>query len=121
MKRRISMIVLITICAALFATAGALAGPNDVVKVGLGWDPTTMNMLQVTFLSALDLELLAEVLHTMVADSLVADELRVSGDVDARALQSERPGLSGGLPMSRMGMRRPGRGMRSSPRRPRRI
>ena len=47
MKRRISMIVLISICAALFAAASALAGPNDVVKVGLGWDPTTMNMLQI--------------------------------------------------------------------------
>jgi peptide/nickel transport system substrate-binding protein len=38
---------MISICVALFASAGAFAGPNDVVKVGLGWDPTTMNMLQI--------------------------------------------------------------------------
>jgi peptide/nickel transport system substrate-binding protein len=28
-------------------TAIAFAGPKDVVKVGLHWDPTTMNMLQI--------------------------------------------------------------------------
>jgi peptide/nickel transport system substrate-binding protein len=47
MKRRISMIVMIIICIVLWVTPIAFAGPNDVVKVGLQWDPTTMNMLQI--------------------------------------------------------------------------
>jgi peptide/nickel transport system substrate-binding protein len=47
MKRRISMIVMISICVVLLATASTFAGPNDVVKVGLQYDPTTMNMLQI--------------------------------------------------------------------------
>jgi hypothetical protein len=28
-------------------TAIAFAGPKDVVKVGLQWDPTTVNMIQI--------------------------------------------------------------------------
>jgi peptide/nickel transport system substrate-binding protein len=47
MKRRISIIVMISICTVLLISASALAGPNDVVKVGLQWDPTTVNMLQI--------------------------------------------------------------------------
>jgi peptide/nickel transport system substrate-binding protein len=35
------------ICVVLFAPGSAFAGPKDVVKVGLHWDPTTMNMLQI--------------------------------------------------------------------------
>jgi peptide/nickel transport system substrate-binding protein len=47
MKKRTPMIVTISICVVLFAAAGTFAGPKDVVKVGLGWDPTTMNVLQL--------------------------------------------------------------------------
>ncbi len=47
MKRRISIIAMIMICGLLFAAGSAFAGPKDVVKVGLQYDPTTVNMLQI--------------------------------------------------------------------------
>lgn len=47
MGRRVSMIGIMVICAALFAAAGVFAGPSDIVKVGLQYEPTTLNMLQI--------------------------------------------------------------------------
>ena len=47
MKRRISMIAMMALCVVTFTAAGAFAGSKDVVKVGLQYDPTTMNMLQI--------------------------------------------------------------------------
>ncbi len=47
MKRRMSMIGMISMCFLLLTAAGSFAGPKDVVKVGLQYDPTTMNMLQI--------------------------------------------------------------------------
>lgn len=47
MKRRVLMIGLIALCAISFTTTGVFAGPKDVVKVGLQYDPTTLNMLTI--------------------------------------------------------------------------
>jgi peptide/nickel transport system substrate-binding protein len=47
MERRISMVGIIAVCVVSLAAAGALAGPKDVVKIGLQYDPGTMNMLQI--------------------------------------------------------------------------
>jgi peptide/nickel transport system substrate-binding protein len=47
MKRRVLMIGLIALCVVSFTTTGVLAGPKDVVKVGLQYDPTTLNMLTI--------------------------------------------------------------------------
>jgi ABC-type transport system substrate-binding protein len=41
------MIGMLIICVVFSVTAVAFAGPKDVVKVGLQYDPTTMNMLQI--------------------------------------------------------------------------
>jgi peptide/nickel transport system substrate-binding protein len=47
MRRQISTIAMIALCVLLFSTTSIFAGPKDVVKVGLQYDPTTMNMLQM--------------------------------------------------------------------------
>ena len=47
MKRQVSMIGMIALCVLSFFAASVSAGPNDVVKVGLQYDPATMNMLQM--------------------------------------------------------------------------
>ncbi|MBW1891286.1 MAG: ABC transporter substrate-binding protein [Deltaproteobacteria bacterium] len=47
MKNRVSTIRILVLCVVLFTAAGVLAGPDDVVKIGLQYDPGTMNMLQL--------------------------------------------------------------------------
>ena len=47
MINRISMIGILVMCVVVMTFAGASAGPNDVVKIGLQYDPGTMNMLQL--------------------------------------------------------------------------
>ncbi|MBW2614496.1 MAG: hypothetical protein JRE12_19375, partial [Deltaproteobacteria bacterium] len=47
MKNRVSTIGILVLCVAFFTAAGVLAGPDDVVKIGLQYDPGTMNMLQL--------------------------------------------------------------------------
>ena len=47
MKKRISTIGVLVLCVAFFTVVNVLAGPNDVVKIGLQYDPGTMNMLQL--------------------------------------------------------------------------
>ncbi len=47
MKRRISMIGMIALCVVVSTATGIFAGPHDVVKVGIQYDPSTMNMLQM--------------------------------------------------------------------------
>ena len=47
MKKRNSIVGLIAICMVSLTAVGVFAGPNDVVRVGLQYDPGTMNMLQM--------------------------------------------------------------------------
>jgi peptide/nickel transport system substrate-binding protein len=47
MKKRISAITILAISFLFFSAAGAFAGPKDIVKVGLIYDPTTLSMLQI--------------------------------------------------------------------------
>ena len=47
MKRQISMIAMIALCVLFGFAAGGSAGPDDVVKIGLQYDPGTLNMLQL--------------------------------------------------------------------------
>ena len=47
MKKRIPKIVIVSTCLILLTTSNVFSGSNDVVKIGLLWDPSTMNMLEM--------------------------------------------------------------------------